>query len=94
MADCKTIPHQIANPRDRVTPIDIRLALAEERERRRIARGPHDDFGKTLALVHGKLGASKSSAVGANLTLSPGTASQRITNATTFRAGKCQANGC
>ena len=41
----------------RIAPAEIRLALVEERERRRIACGLHDDVGQTLAVLQTRLAA-------------------------------------
>lgn len=48
--------HRLLESRQELLALYSELAVAEERERRRIARGVHDEIGQILAMVHVRLG--------------------------------------
>lgn len=52
---------QVFHYQEQLRAITLELSLAEERERRRISNGLHDDIGNTLAMVKVKLGALQES---------------------------------
>lgn len=50
---------QILNYEEQLRALTVEISLAEERERRRISMGLHDDVGQTLAVARMKLGQLK-----------------------------------
>lgn len=60
----KLAEQRILDDQERLKSLAAAVVLAEERERRRIGAGLHDDVGQTLAIVKIKLGELRQSAAG------------------------------
>ncbi len=61
ITDRKKVEEQLVDYQDQLRTLTLELSLAEERERRRIAAGLHDDIGQTLAMARVKVGALQQS---------------------------------